>query len=106
VLSFSFSDAPWRYYLRQEPDAAIPHVRIRAGGRPHGRSLPRQSSRPFQRFPIVPSRRAARRGQDRYKPTAQEKRWWKGKKGNAVYCPRKSASRRPRLVLTNYGRVP
>jgi hypothetical protein len=38
VLSFSFSDAPWRYYLRQEPDAAIPHVRIRAGGRPRGRS--------------------------------------------------------------------
>jgi hypothetical protein len=44
VLSFSFSDAPWRYYLRQEPDAAIPHVRIRAGGRPRGRSLPRQGS--------------------------------------------------------------
>ena len=44
MLSFSFSDAPWRYYLRQEPDAAIPHVRIRAGGRPHGRSLPRQGS--------------------------------------------------------------
>jgi hypothetical protein len=24
----------WRYDPRQEPDAAIPHVRIRAGGRP------------------------------------------------------------------------
>ena len=41
MLSFLFSDAPWRYYLRQEPDAAIPHVRIRAGGRPRGRFLPR-----------------------------------------------------------------
>ena len=41
MLSFSFSDAPWRYYLRQEPDAVMPHVRIRAGGRPRGRFLPR-----------------------------------------------------------------
>jgi hypothetical protein len=30
-----------RYDPRQEPDAAIPHVRIRAGGRPRGRFLPR-----------------------------------------------------------------
>src|SRR6266478_644419 len=30
----------------------------------------------------------------------------RARKGNAVYCPRKSASRRPRLVLTTYGRVP
>ena len=36
MLSFSFSDAPWRYYLRQEPDAAIPHVRIRAGAAREG----------------------------------------------------------------------
>ena len=27
--------------LRQEPDAVVPHVGIRAGGRPRGRSLPR-----------------------------------------------------------------
>src|SRR6266545_6639422 len=31
----------WRYYPRQEPDAVILHVRIRAGGRPRGRFLPR-----------------------------------------------------------------
>jgi len=42
MVSFSFSVAPWRYYLRQEPDAVMPHVRIRAGGRPQGRFLPRQ----------------------------------------------------------------
>ena len=36
-----------RYYLRQEPDAVIPHVRIRAGGRPRGRFLPRQVQRPL-----------------------------------------------------------
>jgi hypothetical protein len=41
MVSFSFSVAPWRYYLRQEPDAVMPHVRIRAGGRPRGRFLPR-----------------------------------------------------------------
>ena len=34
MLSFSFSVAPQRYDLRQEPDAVMPHVRIRAGGRP------------------------------------------------------------------------
>src|SRR5437660_8445364 len=28
VIILILSDAPWRYYLRQEPDAAIPHVRI------------------------------------------------------------------------------
>ncbi len=33
-----------RHDPRQEPDAAIPHVRIRAGGRPRGRFLPRQVS--------------------------------------------------------------
>ena len=42
MLSFSFSVAPWRYYPRQEPDAVMLHVRIRAGGRPRGRFLPRQ----------------------------------------------------------------
>jgi hypothetical protein len=31
VFSFSISRVPWRYDLRQEPDAAIPHVRICAG---------------------------------------------------------------------------
>ena len=30
-----------RYHLRQEPDGVIPQVRICAGGRPKGRSLPR-----------------------------------------------------------------
>src|SRR5205807_2711891 len=45
VIILILSDAPWRYYLRQEPDAAIPHVRIRAGGRPRGRFLPRQVER-------------------------------------------------------------
>ena len=34
----------WRHYLRQEPDAVIPLVRICAGGRPKGRSLPRLST--------------------------------------------------------------
>jgi hypothetical protein len=34
MLSFSFSVAPRRYDVRQEPDAVMPHVRIRAGGRP------------------------------------------------------------------------
>ena len=41
-LSFLFFYQHWRYDPRQEPDAAIPHVRIRAGGRPRGRFLPRQ----------------------------------------------------------------
>ena len=45
MLSFSFSVAPWRYYLRQEPDAVMLHVRIRAGGRPRGRFLPRHVRR-------------------------------------------------------------
>jgi hypothetical protein len=36
-----------RYHPRQEPDAAIPHVRIRAGGRPRGRFLPRHVFRSF-----------------------------------------------------------
>ena len=31
MLSFSISRVPWRYDLRQEPDAVIPLVRIRAG---------------------------------------------------------------------------
>src|SRR4029453_6985039 len=30
-------------YPRQEPDAVMLHVRFRAGGRPRGRSLPRQT---------------------------------------------------------------
>ncbi len=30
---------PWRHYLRQEPDAVVPHVRIRGGGREQSRSL-------------------------------------------------------------------
>jgi hypothetical protein len=47
VLSFSFSDAPWRYDLRQEPDAAIPHVRIRAGGRP-SRAVPTATGSTFK----------------------------------------------------------
>ena len=34
MLSFSISRVPWRYDLRQEPDAVIPLVRIRAGGLP------------------------------------------------------------------------
>ena len=50
MVSFSFSVAPWRYYLRQEPDAVMPHVRIRAGGRPRGRFLPRQSFQPFKSY--------------------------------------------------------
>ena len=41
MLSFSISRVPWRYDLRQEPDAVIPLVRIRAGGCPKGWSLPR-----------------------------------------------------------------
>jgi hypothetical protein len=45
MVSFSFSVASWRYYLRQEPDAVMLHVRIRAGGRPRGRFLPRHRSR-------------------------------------------------------------
>ncbi len=53
MLSFSFSNAPRRYYLRQEPDAAIPHVRIRAGGRPRGRSLPRHDHTPLPIFRIT-----------------------------------------------------
>jgi len=39
-------------YLRQEPDAVMLHVRICAGGRPQGRSLPRhtaQDERPSRR---------------------------------------------------------
>jgi hypothetical protein len=41
MLSFLVSDVPWRYDLRQEPDAVIPHVRSCAGGRLQGWSLPR-----------------------------------------------------------------
>ena len=36
----------WRYYPRQEPDAVILHVRIRAGGRPRGRSQSRHVQSP------------------------------------------------------------
>ena len=39
---------PRRYDPRQEPDAVMPHVRIRAGGHPQGWSLPRQ-----YRFPAM-----------------------------------------------------
>jgi hypothetical protein len=42
--AFLISGMHWRYDLRQEPDAGKPHVRIRAGGRPRGRFLPRHSS--------------------------------------------------------------
>jgi hypothetical protein len=42
VVIILFFYQHWRYDPRQEPDAAIPHVRIRAGGRPRGRFLPRQ----------------------------------------------------------------
>ena len=41
VVIILFFYQHWRYDPRQEPDAAIPHVRIRAGGRPRGRFLPR-----------------------------------------------------------------
>ena len=45
MLSFLVSDVPWRYDLRQEPDAVIPHVRSCAGGRLQGWSLPRHVQR-------------------------------------------------------------
>src|SRR6202795_815733 len=48
--STSGSNAPpWRHYLRQEPDAVVPHVRIRGGGREQSRSL--------LRLPAMPRRR-------------------------------------------------
>ena len=54
MVSFSFSVAPWRYYLRQEPDAVMLHVRIRAGGRPRGRFLPRQlGTRSTDEFRVI-----------------------------------------------------
>src|SRR6266536_3236702 len=36
--------APRGQNLRQEPSAVVPHAGIRAGGRPQGRSLPRQGT--------------------------------------------------------------
>jgi hypothetical protein len=40
-------------YPRQEPDAVMLHVRIRAGGRPRGRSLPRHDYTPLPIFRIT-----------------------------------------------------
>jgi hypothetical protein len=42
LSSLPFS-APWRHYLRQEPYAVAPHVRIWAGGAGQPASLPRPS---------------------------------------------------------------
>src|SRR5271167_243757 len=51
-LSSLSAAPPRRHHLRQEPDAVIPLVRIRGGGRAQSRSLLRLPAIPSSRWPL------------------------------------------------------